>query len=98
MFLLKNLILAFTKILEIAINLSLIIIILDVFFSWVNASTYNRIVHSVIVTADFIMSPLKKRFNLILGAIDFTPIITIMILYFIKNFIIQSLIDIAVRL
>jgi YggT family protein len=98
MFILKNLIIAISKILEIAVNIGLLVIILDVVFSWVNASTYNRIVHSVMVMSDFIMRPLKKRFNLIVGVIDFAPIVTIMILYFIKNFVIQSLIDIAVRL
>lgn len=98
MFIIKNLLLASTRILEIIINLAIFTIILDVVFSWVNASRYKKFVNSIIIISDLIMSPLKKHFNLIVGTIDLAPIITLMIFYFTKIFVIQSLFDLAARL
>ncbi|MCP4482769.1 MAG: YggT family protein [bacterium] len=98
MFILKNLLFATAKILEIACNLYFWVIILNAIFSWVNASPGNPIVNAVRIASDFVMDPIRHRFNLVLGMIDFTPIIVIMLISFLENFLVRTLLDISARL
>ena len=98
MFILKNLLFATAKILDIALNLYFWILILNIVFSWVNASAYNPIVNAVRTAANFVMNPIKRKVNLVIGMIDFTPIIVIMLISFAQNFLVKTLIDIATRI
>jgi YggT family protein len=73
------------------------IIIISALISWVNPDPYNPIVRFLHSVTDPVLRPIRKRLGMAMG-IDISPLIVILIIMFIKHFIIASLFDIASRM
>ena len=98
MFVAKNLILAVAGILDFALTAYMWIIIIRAVLSWVNPDPYNPIVRGIASITDPVLSWLRRRFPLMAGSIDFSPLVVIFVIYFLRAFLVRTLFDLATRL
>ena len=96
MFILGNLFLAIGKLLHFLINAYIIVIIIHSVMSWFNMRQ-NQITYMVNSIVQPYLIKLREilPFGMASGGIDFTPLVGILILYFIDGFVIRSIIDIG---
>ena len=73
------------------------VIIIAALISWVNPDPYNPIVRFLYSVTDPVMRPVRRRIGIAMG-IDISPLIVILIILFIRNFLVASLFDIAFRM
>jgi YggT family protein len=70
-------------------------IVIRVFLSWIRYSENNRIVSLVFQLTDPILEPFRRlsyRLGLNTGMIDFTPMITLLVLYYVIKPLILTII------
>lgn len=97
MFILGNLLLALARITDIILTIYMWIIIISALISWVNPDPYNPIVRFLRAVTEPVLMPVRRRIGFGMG-IDFSPMVIILIILFIKYFLIQSLIELAYKL
>jgi len=83
--------------LEALITILYWLIIVRALISWVNPDPFNPIVQFLYKTTDPILAPIRK-FIPTLGPLDLSPIIAFFVLYFLKLFLVSSLVGLAMRL
>lgn len=98
MFVLGNFIIAIARILDILLTLYTWIIIAQAFISWVRPDPYNPIVRFLYAVTEPVLRPLRRRLPLIWGGFDFSPLLVILAIYFLKAFLVKSLIQWGYRL
>lgn len=98
MFVAKNLIIAVAGILDFALTAYMWVIIIRAVLSWVNPDPYNPIVRGIASITDPVLSWLRRRFPLMAGSIDFSPLVVIFAIYFLRSFLVKTLYDLAMRL
>jgi len=97
MFVAGNFLYAFANILDIALNIYLWIIFARAILSWVNPDPYNPIVQFLYKVTEPVLYPIRRMMPYGVG-IDFSPLIVILVIYFIRGFVVKTLFDIAIRL
>jgi YggT family protein len=99
MFIVANFLIAIARVLDIAVNALILLIVIRAIVSWVSVDPFNPIVQFLNKTTDPILFPIRKLlpFSLKWG-IDISPIIAVLILIFAQSFVVNSLLDIASRL
>jgi len=97
MFLIGNFLLATARILDMALNLYMWIIIIRALLSWVNPDPYNPIVAFLHRITDPILSAVRRRLPQAMWntGIDFSPLIVIFGIIFLRMFLVRSLMDLA---
>ena len=97
MFLVGNFIMAAATVLDVALSVYMWIIIISALISWVNPDPYNLIVRSLYRATEPVLRPIRRllRFNM---GLDFSPMIAILGVMFLKYFLIASLKEIAIKL
>jgi YggT family protein len=99
MFVLSNLLSALAGILEIVFTILFWLIFIRAIISWVNPDPYNPIVQFLYKTTEPILSPIRKVLPLDFRfGIDISPIIAFLIIWFLKSFLIRTLLDLSIRL
>ena len=96
MFVMGNLIVAIARILDIVLTLYMWIIIARAVLSWVNPDPYNPIVRFLYRVTEPILEPIRRRLPMQGMGIDFSPIVVILVIYFLQLFLVSSLIRLAV--
>ncbi len=97
MFVLANFIGAVATILNIVVTILIWLIIISALISWVNPDPYNPIVQFLRRTTEPILRPIRRLIPF-RSPIDFSPMIAIIVLFFLRLFVIGSLIDWSIRL
>ncbi len=97
MFVFGNLLMAVATILDIVLSIYMWIIIISALLSWVNPDPYNPIVRFLNKVTEPVLRPIRRRMGYGLG-IDFSPMVVILGILFVKYFLIASLRDVAIRL
>lgn len=98
MFLAGNLLMAIAQILSIVLNIYMWVIIIRALISWVNPDPYNPIVQFLYKITEPVLYPIRKAIPISGLGIDFSPIIVFLIIIFLQNFLVQTLIDFSRRL
>jgi len=98
MFVLSNLLMAFAKILDIVFTTYMWIIIARAVLSWVNPDPYNPIVRFLYSITEPVLYAIRRRIPASFGGIDFSPMIIILVLLFLQNFLVPSLKEMALVL
>ena len=98
MFIFGNLLLAIAQIADIILSAYMWIIIIAAIISWVNPDPYNPIVRFLYSVTDPVLNILRRHLRLGFGGIDISPLIVILIIMFIRRFLIASLIEMAYRM
>ena len=96
MFIFGNLLLAVAQILDIILSIYMWIIIIAALISWVNPDPYNPIVRFLYSVTDPVLTPIRRRIKIGFGGIGISPLIVILIILFIRRFLIASLILIII--
>ncbi|MDA8174818.1 MAG: YggT family protein [Nitrospiraceae bacterium] len=97
MFIASNFLSAVASILDWALSVYTWIIIAAALISWVSPDPYNPIVRFLYRVTDPVLRPIRRLTGAI-GGIDISPLIAILIIWFIRRFLIVTLLDIAVRI
>ena len=70
------------------------IIIIRALLSWVNPDPYNPIVQILYRLTEPVLAPVRYRMPNI-GGIDASPIVVLLIIFFLQSFVVQSIFDLA---
>lgn len=98
MFIAENLLMALAKILDIALNLYMWILIARAVISWVNPDPYNPIVMFLYRATEPILAPVRRLIPFRNLAIDLSPLIVILVIIFLQTFLVQSMKQLAIIL
>lgn len=98
MFVISNLLLALAKIIHLLLTFYMWIIIARAILSWVNPDPYNPIVRFLYSATEPVLYTIRRRLPISFGGIDFSPLIVILIIMFLDNFLVPSLTGLALRL
>ncbi len=94
MFIPSNLIASVAHILDIILNIIYWLVLIRALVSWVNPDPINPIVQFLEKTTEPILGPIRRRLPLSFRfGIDISPIIVILLIMFLKSFLIKSLFD-----
>ncbi len=93
MFLLGNLLEAVAQVLDIVLNIFMWIIIIRALISWVNPDPNNPIVQFLYKVTEPVLFPIRKALPMSGLGIDISPIVVILIIYFLQIFLVQTLSD-----
>lgn len=97
MFVFNNLLAAIAKVLDVVLSIFMWIIIARAILSWVNPDPYNPIVRFIHNITEPVLHQIRKRLPLNFGGIDFSPILVLLAVIFLQQFVVQSLYDLALR-
>jgi YggT family protein len=104
MFILSNLLQTFAQLLYTVLNIYLWIIIISVILSWIPIAPYHPLAQTALRFLRSVTEPVfdfvRRTFRLhrFTSPLDFSPLIVIFIIYFLQNFVVRSLMDIAIAL
>ncbi|OGW56289.1 MAG: hypothetical protein A2Z09_05340 [Nitrospirae bacterium RBG_16_43_8] len=98
MFIVGDLIVAVTKILNIVLDFYKWIVIIAAVISWVNPDPYNPIVRFLSTVTEPALRPIRRLIGYRLGPIDISPLIAILVIIFAQSFLIKSLIKLGYKL
>ncbi|MEK6577497.1 MAG: YggT family protein [Nitrospirota bacterium] len=97
MFIFGNFLNAFAKVLDMALNFFMWVIIIRALITWVNPDPYNPIVQFLTRVTEPILSPIRRLLPTYRIGVDLSPFIAILIIYFMRDFLVRSLMEIAIR-
>lgn len=97
MWVFNNLLYAFASVLNLALDIYVWIVIIRALITWVNPDPYNPIVKVLASLVD----PITKRLSRALpflraGMVDLSPLFLIFVLYFLKLFVVRTLLQLVV--
>lgn len=95
MFILGNFIAAVARIIDIALNIYMWIIVIRAVLSWVNPDPYNPIVRFLYSITEPVMARVRRWIPLRGMGIDFSPIIILLAIIFLQSFLVPSLIELS---
>lgn len=86
---------ALAKVLDMGLSAYMLIVIVAALLSWVNPDPYNPVVRFLYRTTEPVLYQIRKRLPVSGGGIDFSPFILILAIYFLKYFLVRTLIWLA---
>ena len=98
MFVAANLLLGMAKVLDMLLWFYMWVLIARIVISWVNADPYNPIVRAIISVTEPLLYRIRRSLPVYGGGIDFSPLVVFAGIYFLQIFLVQSLVDLAIRL
>ena len=91
MFVFRNLLVAVATVVDYVLVFFMIIIIARAVLSWVSPDPYNPIVRFIHNVTEPVLIQIRKRLPMMYGGIDFSPIVVILIIIFLRIFVVNSL-------
>jgi len=98
MFVIGNLLRAFAWVLDVLLNGLLLIIVVNALLSWVRPDPSNPLVQFLERVSDLVCNPLRRLFPTVFGGIDSAPFIAMVVLIFLRMFVVDTLRDLAIRM
>ena len=87
----RNLLIAVATVLEYVLVFFMFITIARAVLSWVSPDPYNPIVRFIHNVTEPVLYQIRKRLPMMYGGIDFSPIVVILIIIFLRIFLVDSL-------
>ena len=87
----RNLLIAVATVLDYVLIFFMFITIARAVLSWVSPDPYNPIVRFIHNVTEPVLYQIRKRLPMMYGGIDFSPIIVILIIIFLRIFVVDSL-------
>lgn len=97
MFVAGNVVQGLAKILEIVLQLYMWVIIVRALISWVNPDPWNPIVQFLDRVTEPVLAPIRRWLGWRMG-IDLSPLVAILIIYFLQYALVGSLYEMAMRM
>jgi YggT family protein len=98
MFILGNFIKAIAVIVEFLLTALNWLIIIRAFISWVSPDPLNPIVQFLYKTTEPILQPFRRIIPMYNVGIDFSPLLALLVIWFLKIFLVSTLYGAAARL
>lgn len=98
MFLAANLITAFAEVINIVLSFFMWVIIIRALVSWVNPDPYNPIVQFLYRVTEPVLNPVRRMIPMYNIGFDLSPLIVILIIIFLRGFVVASLYQLAQRM
>lgn len=98
MFILGNFLLAVANVMDFILMIYKWIIIIAAVVSWVNPDPYNPIVRLLYRVTEPVLRPIRRVIGTKLGPIDISPLIAVLIIIFIQQLIIKSIIELGYKI
>jgi len=95
MFVFGNVILGIARVLGVVLNIYMWVIIIRALLSWVNPDPYNPIVQFLTRITEPVLRPLRKLVPAYRLGIDLSPLIAILIIYFLEIAVVDTLVRIG---
>jgi YggT family protein len=95
MFVFGNVILGIAKVLGVVLNIYMWVIIIRALLSWVNPDPYNPIVQFLTRITEPVLKPFRKLVPAYRLGIDLSPLIAILIIYFLEIAVVDTLVRIG---
>ena len=87
----RNLLIAVATVLEYVLVFFMFITIARAVLSWVSPDPYNPIVRFIHNVTEPVLYQIRKRLPMMYGGIDFSPIVVILLIIFLRIFLVDSL-------
>jgi len=97
MFAFGNLIITIAELLNFLIGIYIWIIVVRTLLSWINPDPRNQIVRFIVTITEPALEPVRRMLPF-MGGLDLSPMVVIILLYFIRPFILQTLLELAYRI
>ena len=97
MFVLGNFFQALASVTGYVLEILTWLIIIRALLSWVSPDPYNPIVQFIERSTEWILAPFRQWVPSYKIGIDLSPILALLLLYFMKIFLVQTLLGLAVR-
>lgn len=97
MFMLSNFILAVAKLINFVLSAYIWVIIGRAVISWVNADPYNPIVRFLVQATEPLLSRIRRVLP-IMGGLDLSPMVLVLVVIFLQSFLVPTLQQIAMAL
>jgi YggT family protein len=94
-FVVREFLMAVAWLLEYVLWAYMWIIIIRALLSWVNPDPWNPIVRFLYQVTEPVLRPIRRR--LPMSGIDFSPIVVILVIYFLQRFLVRVLVETALR-
>jgi len=91
MFAIRNLLIALATVIDIALVTFMFITIARAVLSWVSPDPYNPIVRFIHNVTEPVLYRIRRKLPLMYGGMDFSPIAVILIIIFLRIFVVESL-------
>lgn len=98
MILLANLLNGIAVVLDMLLSFFILIVVVRALLSWVNPDPYNPLVRFLTGATDPLLDRIRKFMPRISIGMDFSPIILLAILFFIRVFVVQTLFEYAAQI
>jgi YggT family protein len=98
MYILGNILIGLGTVVDILLNIYMWIVIIGALISWVNPDPYNPIVRFLRAATYPVFSWIRARLPLSAGGIDFSPIIVIAAIVFLRYALARTIIETGARL
>ncbi len=98
MFIFGNLVLAIAEVLDIVLSVYMWVVIIAALVSWVSPDPYNPIVRFLSLVTEPVLRPIRRLIGFRLGPIDVSPLVVILVIIFIRRFLISSLLEFGYKL
>jgi YggT family protein len=95
MFILGYLLMAVARVLDFVLLFLMVFIIARAVLSWVSPDPYNPIVRFIHNVTEPILYRIRKRLPMVFGGIDFSPIVVFLVIMFLRDFMVNSLIGMS---
>lgn len=97
MFMLGYFLQALAGVVHVLLMAVIIVVIARAVLSWVSPDPYNPIVRMIVQFSEPLLYPIRRRLP-ILGGMDLSPMLLILVVVFLDNFLVPSLQRIAINL
>jgi YggT family protein len=98
MFIIGNLLKAIAVVLNYVLHFYMWIVIARAILSWVNPDPYNPIVRFIHNVTEPVLYRIRTKLPFDFGGIDFSPVIVILGIIFLQNFVVNSLFRLSLSL
>jgi YggT family protein len=95
MYLLGYFLMAAAKVIDVVLLFFMWVVIIRAVLSWVNPDPYNAIVRFIHSVTEPVLYPIRTKLPINYGGIDFSPIIVLLGVVFLRTFAVNSLMRMA---
>jgi YggT family protein len=86
---------ALGTVLNVVLTLYMWVIIARAVLSWVSPDPYNPIVRFIYNVTEPVLSQIRRRLPVSFSGIDFSPIIVLLVIIFLQNFVVNYLVHLS---
>jgi YggT family protein len=94
----SNFILAIAQLLDLVLQAYMFVIIARALISWVSPDPFNAIVRFLYRATEPVLRPIRRRLPMMQIGLDLSPMIVLLVIYFLRIFLVESLRDLGASL